>query len=309
LGKFDLPTDRFSHIHLDLIGPLPESNGKNYCLTVIDRATRWPEAYPLNEITAQAVARTLLAEWISRFGCPEKITTDQGRQFEAELFRQLAQLLGAEKFRTSPYHPQSNGLIENWHRPLKCALKAKRTEKWTEVLPLVLLGFRAALKTDIQTSPAEMVFGTTLKLPGDFFDRANIIKSPEQLIQRLRDVFHEFQPTPTKSHHKVKPFVSQDFKTCTHVFVRNDGLRKSLQPPYDGPFPVVERSTKFFKIKIRGKNNNISLDRLKPAYIVDCEPASERIDEPVTVTTPRPRSTRSGRTVSFPSHLKDYYVH
>ncbi len=48
LGKFDLPPDRFLHIHLDLIRPLPESNGKNYCLTVIDRATRGPEAYPLN---------------------------------------------------------------------------------------------------------------------------------------------------------------------------------------------------------------------------------------------------------------------
>lgn len=314
LGKFDLPTDRFAHIHLDLIGPLSESNGKNYCLTVIDRVTRWPEAYPLSEITAQAVARTLLAEWISRFGCPAKITTDQGKQFESELFRQLATLLGAEKFRSSPYHPQSNGLIENWHRPLKAALKAKRTERWTEVLPLILLGFRAALKTDLQTSPAEMVFGTTLKLPGDFFDRGNSIRSPEQIIQRLRDVFREFQPTPTKSHHSVKTFVSQDFDTCTHVFVRNDRLRRSLQPPYDGPFPVVERAEKFFKLRIRGKTVTISLDRLKPAYLVNNEP-NEVVPsvspqgshlEPATLPDHDPlnviprRCTRYGRTVNFP---------
>ncbi|GBM57242.1 hypothetical protein AVEN_33482-1 [Araneus ventricosus] len=102
--------DAFEKSKENLIGPLPESDGKNYCLTVIDRATRWPEPYPISDMTAQTVATTLISEWIARFGCPEHITTDQGRQFESEVFRQIARLLGAEKLRTSPYHHQSNGL-------------------------------------------------------------------------------------------------------------------------------------------------------------------------------------------------------
>lgn len=321
LGKFDLPTERFSHIHLDLIGPLPESNGKRYCLTVIDRATRWPEAYPLSDITAQSVSRALLSEWIARFGCPEIITTDQGRQFESELFQQLSKLLGARKCRSSPYHPQSNGLIENFHRPLKCALKAKRTEKWTEVLPTILLGFRAALKADLNVSPAELVFGSTLRLPGDFFGDKYAIKNPEDVVQRLRDIFRDFKPLPTKSHHSVKPFISQDLKTCTHVFVRQDGVRQSLQPPYNGPFEVTLRNDKIFKVVIKGKLVSISIDRLKPAYLVADSPTPERTVSPSEGTISLPeatatnvdsskrnphRTTRSGRTVHFPDRLVEH---
>ncbi|XP_054706546.1 hemicentin-1-like [Uloborus diversus] len=197
----------------------------------------------------------------------EKITSDQGRQFESELFRQLTRFIGAEKIRTSPYHPQSNGLIENWHRPLKCALKARRNEKWTEVLPTILLGFRAAIKTDLNVSPAELVYETSLRLPGDFFDEHSVIKSPETMIQKLRDIFHDFAPLPTKSHSNIKPFVSQDLKTCTHVFIRNDGVRKSLQPPYNGPYAVIKRGAKVFKVMIKGKNVTVSVDRLKPAFL------------------------------------------
>lgn len=317
LQKFDLPTSRFCHLNLDLIGPLPPSNGKTFCLTVIDRATRWPEAYPLSDISAQTIAKKLFSEWISRFGCPEKITSDQGRQFESQLFSQLAQLLGAKKFRTSPYHPQSNGLIENFHRPLKAAIKAHRTEKWTEVLPTILLGFRAALKADIQASPAELVYGTTLRLPGDFFDKTSALKNVETTVKELREMFNNFTPVPTKSHHTFKPFVPQEFNTCTHVFLRRDNSRIGLQAPYTGPYPVLRRRDKTFQILVNGKATYISLDRLKPAYGVNNEgsetaskttaapaqgaPRNEQIVAPAQERTVN--KTRSGRTVRFPDRF------
>lgn len=79
----------------------------------------------MKEITAEAIAQAFLMGWISRFGTPLKIITDQSRQFESSLFAAIASLLGVQRQRTTAYHPQSNGKIEQWHRLLKTALKAQ----------------------------------------------------------------------------------------------------------------------------------------------------------------------------------------
>ncbi|GFW23789.1 transposon Tf2-8 polyprotein [Trichonephila clavipes] len=170
LSSFQEPSQRFDHVHLDLIGPLPPSNGYTYCLTMIDRFSKWPEAQPLKDITAETVAEAFFSSWVSRFGTPAILTTDRGRQFESSLFKALSKLLGVQKCRTTGYHPQANGMIEELHRPLKSAIKCHATERWTEVLPIILLGLRASLKEDILCTPAELVFGTTIRLPGEMFD-------------------------------------------------------------------------------------------------------------------------------------------
>ncbi|GFU43363.1 integrase catalytic domain-containing protein [Trichonephila clavipes] len=152
LSSFQEPSQRFDHVHLDLIGPLPPSNGYTYCLTMIDRFSKWPEAQPLKDITAETEA--FFSSWVSRFGTPAILTTDRGRQFESSLFKALSKLLGVQKCRTTGYHPQANGMIEELHRPLKSAIKCHATERWTEVLPIILLGLRASPKEDIPVYPS-----------------------------------------------------------------------------------------------------------------------------------------------------------
>ena len=103
--------------------------------------------------------------WVQFFGVPERIITDQGRQFESRLFNDLNALLGTRHLRTTAYRPQANGLVERFHRTLKSSIKCLTETDWSSALPMALLELRATLKEDINATAAEMVYGQNLQLP------------------------------------------------------------------------------------------------------------------------------------------------
>ena len=307
LGTFAQPDARFDHIHIDIVGPLPPSNNHTYLLTCIDRFTRWPEAIPMPDITAETVTNAFVTHWISKFGVPSTVTTDRGSQFESHLFHSVTALLGIKRTRTTAYHPCANGLVERLHRQLKAALKAHpHPSRWTELIPLILLSIRCTVKADIGHSPAELVYGTTLRLPGEFFSPIHDISAcdPTHFADRLRRTMHELKPTPSRfqPHNALIP---KDLHSCSHVYVRHDAVRKPLQPPYDGPFKVLRRMDKYFVLDIKGREQTISLDRLKVAYLdSDFLPSSCPLPLVTDTTTEQsspsvPYTTRSGRHVRF----------
>jgi transposase InsO family protein len=162
-----IPAASFVHVHIDIVGPFPTSaEGFTYMLTMIDRTTRWPEVVLLRSITASECADAFTSGWVARFGVPAAVTTDRGTQFSSAVWACLCKTLKIKHIMTSAFHPQSNGMIERFHRQLKEALKARQCgSAWAEHVPWVLLGLRCAPKEESGVSAAEAVYGRPLVLP------------------------------------------------------------------------------------------------------------------------------------------------
>ena len=304
IGNFEVPSQRFSHLNMDLV-TLTTSNGFSHLLTIVDRFTRWPVAIPIVNITAETVADAFAHGWVATYGVPIAITTDRGSQFSSSIWTQLMKQWGIKTIMTAAYHPEANGLVERLHRRLKEALIALSNDhpiEWFWKLPLALLAIRTTLKPDIGASPAEMVFGDALALPGDAVQTADPADEQSRqrqaaLLANLRVEVSRLQPTPTSTHRTPKLFVPGELQTATHVFVRRGGVQPSLSAPYEGPFRVVSKTPTGFRVRLsQGRTELITLSRLKPAHIsrehIDGEdPPDLDNDGP---PSPRPPGRRPG---------------
>ncbi|XP_054746531.1 uncharacterized protein LOC129251197 [Anastrepha obliqua] len=246
------------------------------------------------------MAKKLVSVWFSRFRIPARITTDQGRQFESQLFNELSRMLGISHLRTTAYHPQANGIIERWHRSLKTASTCDERDDWINRLPIIFLGLRTAFKPDIGATAAQ--------LPQSDFAK--------QLIY----VMIKIRPTQTANHDATKTFVFSKLAEATHVFVRNDKARPAFVPTYDGPYLVISRHPKYFTIQLNNNNkSNISIDRLKPAFIEtlqsDIQPpkmsTQQNPDQSQTTPSPsnqiftsNPPTNRIGREIRLPARFR-----
>lgn len=337
LGEFAAPEDRFTVVHIDIVGPMAPSDGYVYCLTCVDRFTNWIEAIPVRDITAETIARAFYDNWIVRFGVPSFIVTDRGTQFESSTFQSLAKLIGARVKHTTAYHPQCNGKIERQHRTIKAAIKAHGSPAWTRTLPTVLLGLRVAIPSDGAYPSSVMVYGKSLRVPGEFFADPSTSTLSEGFVQDLQLAMARLQPRVTPMRKQPNVFVHPDLRTSQHVFVRVDRVRGPLTSPYEGPYPVRAREQKYFTLLIKGKEVTISIDRLKPAYLLPDEespapvdptpgPSSSQTststvpDAPAVIEPPgsprrhvtfpdvpvtQPQSSRSGRPIIRPPRFRD----
>ncbi|CAB0031628.1 unnamed protein product [Trichogramma brassicae] len=308
LGNFVTPDGRFDHIHLDIV-KMPLHQGFQNCLTMIDRYTRWPQAIPIADMSAPTVARAFYDGWISFFGTPLTITTDQGAQFNGKLLAELCKLVGAKHVHTSPYHPQSNSMVERLHRTLKAALKCSPETPWTLALPGVLLGLRTTFKEDLQASPAEMVFGTSLRIPGELMMQQDTDKTPpSDFVLALRRLFKAIRPVPASRHAQHHPFVFADLATCDYVFRRVDSIRKPLEQPYTGPHKVIRRiNERTFVVDVNGVAKTLSTDQLKPAYLDNANP-QPKPDQPTTTwSTQEQDDTQHSATQRLTSSV--YNIH
>ncbi|XP_064482885.1 uncharacterized protein LOC135395721 [Ornithodoros turicata] len=266
LKAFPTPEGRFCHVHLDLVGPLPSSLGCRYLFTCVDRFTRWAEALPIPDATADTVGRAFLLGWVARFGCPDIVTTDRGRQFTSRSFTSLLKAIGTKHMMTTAYHPAANGMVERLHRQLKAALCSQpEPTNWVDHLPWVLLGLCSSLKQNLKCSSAELVFGSPLRLPGDFLDyRPKPPTTGDDFATCLRQHFQAVKPALPRQPSHRKIFVYPDLANASHAFVRVDHAKPPLHMlALTRYWPAATRPS----VDLNGRRETISLDRVKYAHL------------------------------------------
>ncbi|XP_050296329.1 uncharacterized protein LOC126736143 [Anthonomus grandis grandis] len=162
------------------------------------------------------------------------------------------------------YHPAANGMIERWHRCLKAALKCHNDKNWTRTLSTVLLGLRSHVRADTEASPAEFLFGTTLRMPGEFFLEGDFTPDPRTFIEEFREFMRLVRPVPVTHNHKRRAHSNELI-----------------------PYKVVKRpSDRVFDIDINGKTKSVSVELLKPAYLMSENLLADTLDSDPPLTTP-----------------------
>ena len=169
LGIMPLIEIPFQRIAVDIVGPIqPMTERRNrYILTIIDYATRYPEAIPLPSIEAERVAEALVSVF-TRVGIPREMLTDQGSQFTSEVMKHVSKLLSIKQVTTSPYHPIANGLVERFNGSLKQMLKrmcAERPSDWDRYVEPLLFAIRESPQESLGFSPFELLYGRKVRGP------------------------------------------------------------------------------------------------------------------------------------------------
>ncbi len=247
----------FDSVAFDLVGPLPKAKGGvKYVLTYICMATRWPEAVPLRSVTAEAVASGMTSI-IFRTGLPSRILTDRGTVFVSKLCEKMCEIIGCDLVHTSPYRPQSNGVLERLHGTLKPML-SKAVDKgidWADFLPMALFTIRQVPNRSTGFSPHELVFGRKMVGPLDVlysgwvereYDELDVCEWVSQLQEKL-DLLHdlasahELDVIEKRAESFDKNKAEREFQKDDEVLLRVPGLKAALSASWEGPYVVTQK--------------------------------------------------------------------
>ena len=202
-------------VGLDLLGPLPTtSQGNKYVAVICDYFTKWTEAIALPDISAATVASAFVDVFVCRYGAPISLHTDQGPQFTSQLFTHVCDLLGIYKTRTSPYRPQSDGLVERMNRTLAAMLSVhvdSHHSDWDVHLQRCSFAYRSSVHSSTDETPAMLMFGHKLRLPMDimFHDKqVSSFASPSDYLpalqQSLTDAFQRARQAGAAAQRRPK---------------------------------------------------------------------------------------------------------
>ena len=284
LGHMPLISIPFQRVGVDLVGPIKSENPRKfqYILVLVDYATRYPEATPLKNIRAETVAEALVNMY-SRVGVPREILTDQGKQFISDVMREVSRLLSVRQMTSSPYHPQTNGLVERFNGVLKRMLARmceERPNDWDRYINPLLFAYREAPQASLGFSPFELLYGRTVRGPmailRELWTNENVEPETKLTYTYVLDLRNRLEQTCSialnelqKSsdiyrHHFNKTAKNRQFQAKDKVLLLLPTAHDKLHLQWQGPFEVMERvGTCDYRIDKGGKIKLFHANMLK----------------------------------------------
>ena len=274
----------FKRVAVDLIGPLhpPTEKGNRFILTLVDYATRYPEAIALPGIDTERVAEALV-EMFSRIGVPQEMLTDMGSQFTSSLMKEVSRLISMKQLTTTPYHPMCNGLVERFNGTLKQMLKRLCTDRpkdWDKYLAAVLFAYREVPQESLGFSPFELVYGRTVRGPITILKElwTREIKDPEvkTTYQYVLDLRERLESTCELAHSNLEE-ASKRYKKYYDRRARRRNMKQGdkvlillptdsnkLLMQWKGPYVINEKLNKVdYQIDVNGKLKTFHANLLK----------------------------------------------
>ena len=294
LHNFPSDPGRLHIVHMDLVGPLPSIGNFPYILTIRDRNTGFLVTAPLRDKTSESVISEFAQNFIAKFGIPEKIITDQGREFISQKFSAFCDHLGIQHAVINSYHAQANGAIERVHRILKSSIRSLRDPgQWHTSLPYITLQLNNHTSGINSFTSYQFVFGRPGRLPGALIQSDNTNPMSGENMRAFMSLMMTHQPEyrPLRDNN---PFIEKELFTAEACWLRIDGPRTPIEPLYSGPYEVLHRSDKTFRLLVKGMPKSVSIDRLK-AYRT-CK------EQSCLEATLKPR-TRLGRLIRRPARF------
>ena len=274
LQKMPLIDMPFKRVAIDLIGPIspPSEEGHRYILTLVDYATRYPEAVPLKNIDTETVAEALV-DFFSRLGIPEEILSDLGTQFVSDCMKEVTRLLSIKQLTTTPYHPMCNGMTEKFNGTLKTTLKrlcSEQPRQWHRYINPLLFAYREVAQESTGFSPFELLYGRAVRGPMFILKElwTKEVEAPEvknsyqyvfELREKLEDTLKIAHEELQKAQQKGKHYY--DRKTKVRKFQPGDKVlvllptdHNKLLMQWKGPYEVsAVVGTNDYKVKAKDK--------------------------------------------------------
>ena len=249
----------FTDVSIDIVGPFPTAKGGyRFMLTCVDSASRWPEAIPIRSTTTRVMISCLTGIF-TRWGFPEKLNSDNGPQFTSRSFIRWLKLKGIAHAKSTPYHPQGNGVVERLHRTLNAVVGKIVTSKgnWAEALPMALFFLRCtpSASTGLSpflvthgwepTNPIQLLYQSWVKTDLGGVDLSDWVLQNAENLENARDVatgtlIENSSKRATDFNRKAR---DRTFTVGDNVWIRRPGLDQKLRESWVGPGKIVKQNS------------------------------------------------------------------